>query len=167
MATPITPAIIQRRANVARLHDDGIGQRDIARQLGITKDVVWRDIRAIEKDRATATATPAAPATPVAPTVAPTTPQPATPIARHGATPAPTSSDSVAEDRRMLWTDLAPGLRDDLYALVDRITGDLPPDLSRILRDAARGTRDTWRDKLARLPDQPRDTPRHDTATDA
>lgn len=42
--------VARRRARVAQLHRDGASQAAIARTLGVSKDVVYRDIRAIARD---------------------------------------------------------------------------------------------------------------------
>ncbi|MCM2390176.1 HTH domain-containing protein [Streptomyces albipurpureus] len=58
-ATTATPAATSgsrsattatRRATVARLLAENVSQIEIARRLGVSKHVVWRDIRALERD---------------------------------------------------------------------------------------------------------------------
>jgi transposase-like protein len=51
------PAVAQRRVRVRQLSEGGASLRDIASQLGISKDAAWRDLRAT----ATPDETPVAP----------------------------------------------------------------------------------------------------------
>jgi transposase-like protein len=52
------PAVAQRRAKVRQLSQRGASLRDIASQLGISKDAAWRDLRATATPDETPDATP-------------------------------------------------------------------------------------------------------------
>jgi hypothetical protein len=106
----------ERRKRVRQLAADKLSNREIARQLGIGKDTVARDLRATEA--------------PQAPTPAP-----------HTAPPAMTSG---APFKTRLIRDLDPELIKDLNVLTDRRTGRLPAPLARIIRAAADQRRAAW-----------------------
>jgi hypothetical protein len=112
-----------RRATVRRLATEGKSNRAIARQLGVGKDTVARDLAA----------TPAPPAPGTAP-------QDATPPATSGA---PFTPPIVYR--------LDPRTVQDLNVLADPRTGALPAPLLRAIRAAADHRRAQWLKDLERL----------------
>ncbi|MFC8008895.1 helix-turn-helix domain-containing protein [Streptomyces cinereoruber] len=138
-------AVAARRATVAALRDKGLSIRAIAQELTITKDTVYRDIRAVSRD----TATPSdqdrrAPVAPNAPDVAPPT---ATPVSRLADlsrdTPTPTATPPATPAVPCLTVPLDAALLADLATLTRN--GSSPQTAIRYaLSQAASLYRQAW-----------------------
>lgn len=138
MTTP-PAALEQRRATVRQLHAAGHSNRAIARQLGISKDAVARDLRATEPP-------PGEPGEPQAAPGAPPTETGVRAISEPGraapAPPIPTSGNPV---KPWLVHNLNPRLIQDLNVLIDPRNGRLPAPLERAISIAAAARRAAWR----------------------
>ncbi|MFC8290057.1 helix-turn-helix domain-containing protein [Streptomyces sp. NPDC057242] len=92
-----TAAVAARRATVAQLRKDGRSLRDIADEVGVSKDTVRRDLDALSRD--TETASDQDRRTPVAPDAPDVAHPAATPVSRltelSRDTPAPTATPAV------------------------------------------------------------------------
>ncbi|MGW4852207.1 helix-turn-helix domain-containing protein [Streptomyces sp. NPDC004288] len=135
--TTTTDPVAQRRATVAQLLRDDHSQRDIAQRLGVSKDVIYRDVQALA--RGTATAPDQDPAEPDAPAASPITAV-ALPIAPEAATP---SRDTAPRPAAAVTLPLTAGLVADLATLT---RNGIAPEVA--VRDAvaivARAYRQAW-----------------------
>ncbi|AMS01610.1 MULTISPECIES: HTH domain-containing protein [Streptomyces] len=138
MTTPTDAfTIAQRRAAVAELLRDNMSQRKIAERLGVTKDVVYRDIQALS--RVTATPPNQDRRAPVAPDILTV----ALPAAASSPDPTTPSRDTATPAALHLAVPLDAALVADLATLTRN--GTAPEDaIRRAVAQAAKGYRLAW-----------------------